>query len=59
MFIDNDIIVLKEIVFDLIKKQILINNCEMTIIFDVRSRINHVQQRFIHVKKIIILSFRN
>ena len=31
----------------------------MTITFDVRSRNNHAQQRFIHIKKTIVLSFRN
>ena len=42
IFIENDIIVSKEIVLNLIKKQILINNCEITIVFDVCSRINYV-----------------
>ena len=59
MFIDNDVIVSKEVVFDLIKKQTFIDNCEMTITFDVRLRINHAQQRFIYVKKTTVLFFRN
>ena len=59
MFIDNDVIVSESVVLDLIKKQTLIDNCDVTIVFDVRSRVSHVQQRSIHVKKIIVLSSRN
>ena len=59
MFIDNDVIVSKSVVFNLIKKQVFIDNCNVIIIFNVRLRINYVQQRFIHVKKIIVLSSRN
>ena len=59
MFIDNDVIVSENVVLDLIKKQALIDNCDVIIALDVRSRVNHVQQRSIHVKKIIVLSSRS
>ena len=59
MFIDNDVIVSESVVLDLVKKQTLIDNCDVIITLDVRSRVNHAQQRFIHVKKIIVLSSRN
>ena len=59
MFIDNDVIVSESVVLDLVKKQTLIDSCDVIIAFDVRSRVNHAQQRSIHVKKIIVLSSRN
>ena len=59
MFIDNDVIVSEDVVLDLIKKQTFIDSCDVTIVFDVRSRVNHAQQRSIHVKKTIVLSSRN
>ena len=59
MLIENDVIVSEDVVFDLVKKQALIDNCEVTIAFDVRSRVSHAQQRSIHVKKVIVLSSRN
>ena len=43
MFIDNDVTVSENVVFDLIKKQIFIDSCEVTIALDVRSRASHVQ----------------
>ena len=59
MFIDNDVSVSKNVVLDLVKKQAFIDSCDVIIAFDVRSRVNHAQQRSIHVKKIIVLSSRN
>ena len=59
IFIDNDFTIPELIVIDYFKKKIVIDNCEITISFDVRTRINYVQQRFIYAKKIIVLSFRN
>ena len=42
MFIDNDVIVSENVVLDLVKKQTFIDNCDVIIVFDVRSRVNHV-----------------
>ena len=59
MLIDNDVTVSEDVVLDLVKKQALIDSCDVTIALDVRSRASHAQQRSIHVKKIIVLSSRN
>ena len=59
MLIDNDVTVSESVVLDLVKKQALIDSCDVTIALDVRSRASHAQQRSIHVKKIIVLSSRN
>ena len=58
MLIDNDIIVFENIVTNVDKQKITIRNCDITIFMKIRFRIIHVQQRSIHVKKIIILSSR-
>ena len=59
MLIDINVIISKNIIIDLIKKKIVIQSCDIIVSLEMRSRFNHVQQRFIHVKKIITLLFRN
>ena len=59
IFIDINVIISKSIIIDLIKKKIVIQNCDIIVFLEIRFRFNHVQQRFIHVKKIITLFSRN
>ena len=59
IFIDIDIIILENIIIDLIKKKTFIQNCDVIVFLEIRSRFNHVQQRFIHAKKIITFLSRN
>ena len=42
MFIDNDIIVFKNILIDFKKQKITIRNCDVTIFFEIRSKIIRV-----------------
>ena len=39
MFIDNDIIVFKNILIDFKKQKIIIRSCDVTIFFKIRSRV--------------------
>ena len=59
IFINIDIIISKNIIINLAKKKIVIQNYDIIIFFEIRSRFNYIQQRFIHAKKIITLSLRN
>ena len=59
MLIKNDIIIFENIVIDSTKKQIHIDNCDIIVFVKIRFRNTQTQQRFIHAKKIIILSSRN
>ena len=56
MFINNDIIKSKKIVINLIKKQAFITSTDATISIKVKSSKNNIQ-RFVHIRKIIIISF--
>ena len=58
MFIDNDIIVFENILIDFKKQKIIVRNCDITIFFEIRSRVVCVQIRFVHVKKKLVLSSR-
>ena len=58
MLIENDIIVSKEIFVNIINRIINIRSCDVIVSLNVRFKTTHVQQRFIHVKKIIVLSSR-
>ena len=58
MFIENDIIVSKEIFVNIINRIANIRSCDVIMSLNVRFKAIHAQQRFIHVKKIIVLSSR-
>ena len=58
MFIENDIIVSRKKFVNIINRIINIRNCDVIMSLNVRFKTIHVQQRFIHVKKIIVLSSR-
>ena len=58
MLIDNNIIVFEDIVLDVSKKLVNIDNCDIIVFMKIRFRVAHAQQRSIHVKKIIVLSSR-
>ena len=58
MLINNNIIVFENIVFDVKKKLVNIDNCDIIVLMKIRFRVVHVQQRSIHVKKTIVLSSR-
>ena len=58
MFINNDIIVFKNILIDFKKQKVIVRNCNVTIFFEIRLRIVRVQIRFVHVKKKFVLSSR-
>ena len=55
MFINNDIIIFKNILIDFKKQKIIIRNCDVTIFFEIRLRIVRIQIRSIYVKKKFVL----
>ena len=56
MLFNNNILKLKNIVIDIVKKLIFINNIKVIIALKIRS-IKNVVQRSIHLRKTIIISF--
>ena len=58
MLIENDIIVSKRIFVDIINRITNIRSCDVIVSLNVCFKAVHAQQRFIHVKKIIVLSSR-
>ena len=58
MFIDNDIIVFKNILIDFKKQKIIVRNCDITISFEIRLKIIRVQIRSIYAKKEFVIFFR-
>ena len=59
MLINNNVICSENIVIDSTNKKIYIDNCDVIVSIEIRSRNAQTQQRFIHAKKTIILSSRN
>ena len=58
ILIENDIIVSKKILVNIINRITNIRNCDVIVSLNVRFKAIHAQQRFIHVKKTIVLSSR-
>ena len=58
MLVDNDIIASKDIFVNTINRIANIRSCEIDVFLKIRFRAAHAQQRFIHVKKVIVLSPR-
>ena len=56
MFFDNDVLISKNIIINIVKKSTFIDNIEIIISFEIRS-IKNVIQKSIHLKKIVIVSF--
>ena len=59
MLIDNDVICFENIVIDSTNKKVYIDNCDVIVSIEIRSRDAQTQQRFIHARKTITLSSRN
>ena len=58
MLINNNIIVLKNIFVNFTNQITNIRNCNVDVSLKIRFKVAHIQQRFVHVKKIIVLSSR-
>ena len=58
MLINNNIIVSKNILVNFTNQITNIRNCDVDMSLKIRFKIAHVQQRFVYVKKIIVLSSR-
>ena len=56
--INNNIITSKNIVINIKKQKTNIRSCDVTISLKIRFKTFHVQQRFIHAKKIVVLLSR-
>ena len=58
MLIDNDIIVSEDILIDFKKQKVTVRNCDVTVSFEVRSKVIRVQVRSVHAKKEFVIFFR-
>ena len=58
MLINNNIIISKNIVMNIKKQKTNIRNCNVTMLLKIRFKAFYTQQRFIHAKKIVVLSLR-
>ena len=58
MLIDNDIIASKNIFVNFTNRIINIRSCDVDVFLKVRFKAAYVQQRFVYVKKIIVLLSR-